>query len=163
MGLQGDQTRLDPERHVHRGQPVDHVLPSRAVVGSIGELALDIAQAGCGSAPERFQARHAVERNLDRPRHQAFHLLGAGARVLRDHLDQGRCRVGIGFDIQVQGRVNPRPDQGKHADHDDQTIMQTPGDDRANQRVYPREAENGSEPNRGGVTIPSYSTPLARA
>ena len=54
-----------------------------------------------------FQPGHPVERRLERDADQPLHLLGAGARVLRDHLDQRRRRVGIGLDVEVEAEWIP--------------------------------------------------------
>ena len=61
---------------------------------------------------------------------QPLHLLGAGAGVLGDDLDQRRRRVGISLDVQVQRRVDPQPDQGQDPQDHDQPVIQAPRDDR---------------------------------
>ena len=84
-----------------------------AVIGPVGELALDVAQAGDRRAPKGFEARHPVEGDLERPGDEPLHFLGARPGILGDDLDERRRRVGIRFDIQVRGRVDARADQGQ--------------------------------------------------
>ena len=91
--------------------PVDDLLAGRPVVGPVGELALDVVQAGDRGAPEVLQAGHPVQGGLDRDADQPLHLLGAEAGVLRDDLDQRRGRVGIGLDVQFPGRMDAHGDQ----------------------------------------------------
>ena len=90
-----------------RVQPVDHLLAGFPVVGVVGELALDVGEPGDRRAAEVFETGHAVEGDLDRNADQALHLLGAGAGVLGDDLDQGGRRVGIRLDVQVPRRMEP--------------------------------------------------------
>ena len=48
-----------------------------------------------------FEPGHPIERDLERDADQALHFLGAGAGVLRDHLDQRRRGVGICLDVEI--------------------------------------------------------------
>ena len=52
------------------------------------------------------QSRHAGQRHLQRNGHLALDLLGRGAGILGDDLDDGRRRIGIGLDVDVIERVN---------------------------------------------------------
>ena len=112
--------------------PIDHFLARPPVVGAVREDALDIAQAGNGRAAEAVQPGHAVQRDFDRYRDQPLHFLGAGTRVLGDHFDQGRCGVGIGFYVEVLRRIKTDGDQERGPEQHDQSVVQAPGDDRAN-------------------------------
>ena len=92
-----------------------HLLAGRRVVGAVGELALDVVQAGDRGAPQVLEARHPVEGRLQRDADQPLHLLGAGPGVLGDDLDQRGGRIGIGLDVQVERGVDPDADQGEDA------------------------------------------------
>ena len=97
----GREPRIHARREiVERVDPVDDLLARLPVVGRIGELALDVRQAGDRRAAQVFQPGHAVQGDLDGNADQSFHFLGAGAGVLGDHLDQRRSRVGIGLDVK---------------------------------------------------------------
>ena len=80
-------------------------------------------------------------------RDQSLHFLGAGTGVLRDHFDQRRRRVGIGFDVEVVRGVKPGDHQHQRAEEDDQAVVQAPGDDRADHDRRPRGEEECNQPN----------------
>ena len=133
----GREGRGDPRGQVaDHADPVDHFLAGRPVIGAVLELALDVVEPGQRDAPQVFQPRHPVEYRLDRDADQPLHLLGAGARVLRDHLDQRRRGVGIGLDVEVVGRVDAERDQPDRPEQDDEAIVQAPGDQRSNHECY---------------------------
>ena len=78
----------------------------------------------------RFEARHPIEGDFERPGDEPLHLLGARPGILGDHLDEGRRGVGIGLDVQIRGRVDARANQADDAEDDDEPIVEAPGDDR---------------------------------
>ena len=106
---------MTPEGRSTAAMPVEDLLPRLPVIGAVGELALDVAQARDGRAPQGFEARHPIQGDFERPGDEPLHLLGARPGILGDDLDEGRRGVGIGLDVQVHGRVDARADQGDDA------------------------------------------------
>ena len=78
---------------------------------------------------------------------KSLHFLGAGAGVLRDHLDQGRSRVGIRLDVEVVRGIQARDHEHQGAQKHDQAVVQAPGNDRADHDRLPRGEEECNQPN----------------
>ncbi len=117
---------------------VEDFLASGPVVRLVGELALDVRETGDGGAAEVDQARHAVEGGLQGDADEALHFLGTGAGVLGDDLDDRRSRVGIRFDVQIQGGMHTNTHESQDSQDHDQAVVQAPGDDGANHARGPR-------------------------
>src|SRR6185437_729748 len=65
------------------------------------------------------------QRNRDLP----FDFLGARAWKLRNDLNDGRRRIGIGLDVDVQKRIGADGDQRDRQQADDQPVMNGPPDE----------------------------------
>ena len=100
-GAPGGEFWFDPIRQANGGEPVEHLLPGGAIIGSVGEAAFDVVEAGDRGAAQRHEAWHAVERRLQWNPDQPFHLFGARAGMLADHLHQRRRGIGVGLDIEL--------------------------------------------------------------
>ncbi len=107
--------RRNPRLHVarqrrHLRQPVQHLL-QRLVIGVVErKLQFDVRQAVQRDGADRAQILDAGNLGLDRDRDVAFDLFRRQARTLRHDVDHRRCRIGIGFDIELLER-NQAADQ----------------------------------------------------
>ena len=100
-GAPGGEFWFDPIRQANGGEPVEHLLSGGAIIGSVGEAAFDVVEAGDRGAAQGHEAWHAVERRFQRNTNQPLHLFGARAGMLADHLHQRRRGVWIGLDIEL--------------------------------------------------------------
>ncbi len=123
--------RRDAFGQIHRGDAVEHLLPRGREVCPVGESALDVVEARDRGAAKIDQPWHAVERGLERNTDEPFHLLGARARILREHFHQRRGGIGVGFHVELRCRVEADGDQRHRAKQHQRPVLQTPGDDGA--------------------------------
>ena len=117
----GGRLRRDGRGHVgrqrlaDRGHAVDHFLPSRlvGVVAAVVPGHLEVAEAEQRLAVDLLQAGHAGERHFQGDGDLPLDLLGGCAGEERDHFDDRRRRVGVGFDVDVQEGVRRRSPRGR--------------------------------------------------
>ncbi len=138
--------RVNPRRQIHLVQPVEHLEAGAKIVRAVIELVAQMRQAEQRFAARVVEPRHAGQRDLQRDRHLPLDLLGRGARVLRDHLNDRRGRIGIGLDVDVQERIDAKSRQ-RHGRHDDdQAVDQGPSYQAVNHKSAAR-----SNPSTSGV------------
>ncbi len=132
--LGGDGGRhVGRQRLGDRGHPVDHFLPSREIVGGVvvpGHL--QVAEAEERLAIDLLQAGHAGEGHFQGDGDLPLDLLGRRAGEQGDDFDDGRCRVGVGFDVDVHEAIQAEHRQEESPQDDGDRIVQRPGDDFAN-------------------------------
>ncbi len=132
--------RRDARGHVRRqrlgdrGQAVDHLLPGR-IVGILAAVMpghLQVAQAEQRLAIDLLQAGHAGERHLQGDGDLTLDLLGRSAGEQREHLDDRRRRVGVGFDIDMHEGVEADRREEERPEDDGDRAIERPGDELAN-------------------------------
>ena len=122
------------QRLGNRGHAVDHLLSSRLVrvLAAVVPRHLEVAQAEQRLAVDLLQAGHAGERHFQGNGHLPLDLLGGRAGEQRDHLDDRRRRVGVGFDVDVQEGTDPDHREEDGEQDDDERVIERPPDKLAN-------------------------------
>lgn len=122
------------QRLADRGQAVDHFL-SRRLIGVLAAVVprhLEIAQAEQRLAVDFFEAGHSSKGDFQGDRDLPLDLQGRRAGEQRNHLDDGRRRVGVGFNVHVQERSGPEHREEHREQDDHQRIIQRPGNELSN-------------------------------
>ena len=136
-GRLGRKLRRDAGRQrLGELKPIDDFLAGGVVLVAVLELAAQVAEAEHRLGTQVRQAGHARQRHLQRHRHLTLDLLGRAAGKLADDLDDGRRRVGIGLDVDVEKGVSAVAGQSQDNQHDHERIVQGPLDDLANHDVF---------------------------
>ena len=138
----GREHGLEVVRKLNLGQSVQDLLPVLAVVGAPLEVALDVGEAEDRDRAEVIEARHAVQRHLERHRRVPLDLLGGPARGLHDRLDARRHGVRVRLDVQVPVRPEPRADERDPRGENGERVVQRERDD-------PPDHANRSRPTAG--------------
>src|SRR5262249_31795442 len=77
-----------------------------------------------------FKPRHAGQGDFQRNGDLALHLFGTRAGVLGDNFDDGRRRVGIGLDVDVNEGIAADTDKGRDSKEHDEWIADGPGNEK---------------------------------
>ena len=89
------------------GQAVDDFLPAGfvSVVAAVVPVHLEVAQAVERLAADRTEPRHAGERDFQRDGDLALDFFGRRTGELGEDFDDGRRRIGIRLDVDVEERI----------------------------------------------------------
>ena len=99
-------------------QTIDHPLFGLLVGKVVGELNFHIGQPEQRYRADGLHVGDACHLYLERDRDVSLDFFGRLARALRDHIDQRRHRVGIGFDIEFEKTGDPGNQyHHQHRDH----------------------------------------------
>ena len=134
VDLAGRRLGRDLRRHVGgqrlqlRRYPVDDLLAGLLVVVGVVELQPHGGQAEQRLAADVGEVGHAGHGYFHRHADQALDLLRGGAGVQRVDLDNGRARVGVGLDVDVEERVHADAYQRQGRQNDDEWVVQRPPD-----------------------------------
>ena len=118
-GAPGRELGLHARRQGDEVELIEHALLSRGVAGVPAKVELHVGQAEERLRAHVFQPWHAHQAGFDGQGDVAFDFLGAPALRLRDELDHGRHRVGIGLDVELYIRADADADQ-RQGGHEDQ-------------------------------------------
>ncbi len=113
-------------------QPVQHILLRLVEVHAIIELAAQMSQLEQRAAAGVGQARHAGQRSFQRNRDQPLDFFRRRAGILRDDLDDRRGRIGIGFHIDMEERIQAAGHQRQGQQNHDRAACGRPGDELVN-------------------------------
>ncbi len=128
------RAHIGRQRHGDRGQAVDHFLPGRivGVLAAVMPRHLEVTESEQRLAIDLLQAGHARERHFERDGDLPLDLLCRRPGEQRDHLDNCRRRIGVGFDVDVHERIEAdhREEEGPQEYGD--RIVERSGDELAN-------------------------------
>ena len=108
-GAPGRKRGRHARRQRNEGELVEHPLLRDRVRCVPSEIALNVGESEQRLRPDVFQARHADQSGFQRHRDVALDLLCTPALRLRDDLDHGRHRVGVGLNVELEVRAQPDP------------------------------------------------------
>jgi hypothetical protein len=137
-GRLGRQLRRDAGRQgLGELEAVDDLLAGLLEIDAVLELVAQVRQAEQRLGAGVLQAGHAGQRHLQRGGDLALDLLGRRPGELGDDLDDGRGRVGVRLDVDVQEGVDARGDQHGRQQDDDQGGAQPPVDELTDHGGWP--------------------------
>ena len=114
------------------GQAIDHFLPGRLVGVAVLPVHFEVAEAEERLTADGLQAGHAPESHFEGDGDLPFDLLRGSAGELSHDLDDGRCRIGVGLDIDVQEGIKTYSYQSRAAQEDDEGVVERPLNDLTN-------------------------------
>src|SRR5215471_14604912 len=94
------ELRLHTGRELNHLQTIEDFLSGKVVIRLVLEITLDVRKAKERDRADVVEARHAIELRLDWYGDLALHLFRGPSRVLRNDLNSGGRRVGVGLNVE---------------------------------------------------------------
>ncbi len=113
-GRPGRKLRREIRRQSNELQAVQDFLAVPVIVAVVVEIELYVAQAENRDGANILKARNSEENGFDGDGDLTLHFFGGPGGILRDHFDERRRRIGIGFDVQAEEK-DKTGDQSRRA------------------------------------------------